>query len=360
MTHKMTAIQAPPQVAKVPPRRAFTSTPGNVLQRKCACGGNFGASGECEACRCKKMLIQRQAQDSMTPQGVPQVVHDVLRASGRPLDAEARSYMESRFGHDFSRVRVHTDASAARAAGSIGASAYTVGQDIVFGSRQYAPSTGPGRRLLAHELTHVVQQTGVGSGPSGHYEHLEAEASRASERVSSGEPVVVTGQSAPGVQRNPGWSTDSIEIRMEPLDPTTPGQESYTENGFLGQRMSSLLPLYRGPFCQNVTLPFRCNVEFRVDYSGDQWRPQPFTPPQVSVEFTFSPPRGGFTVSHSDPAAAYAGQDLPLRTSFGTNFNFNLSENGPFRTRFRIHDPDTGITRLYDDTIQVEAKRPCA
>jgi hypothetical protein len=267
--------------------------------------------------------------------------------------------METFFGHDFSQVRVHTGEQAARAAGSIGASAYTLGQDIVFGSRQYAPDSHSGRRLLAHELAHVVQQAGQGSGPSGRYRSLETEADQASGRVASGEPAVVTGQSAPGVQRNPGWSTDTLEIRVIPVDPTTGNQESYTENGFLSQRMSSRLPNYRGPFCQNVTLPFRCNVEFRVDYS-DEARPQPFTAPQASVDFNFSPPGGtGFSVSHSDNAAGYGGQDLPLRTSFGTSFNMSLSDNGPFRMRFRLHDPDTGITRLYDDTIQVEARRPC-
>ncbi len=307
----------------------------------------------------RRSLPARTANRALSPGLLSAAARDGLRSQARPLDPQTRVLMESRFRHDFSRVRVHTDTSAARAAGSIGASAYAVGQDIVFGSRQYAPSTGPGRRLLAHELAHVVQQTGGAGGSSGGYEPLETEAGRVSERVAAGQPFGVSGQSAPGVQRSPGWSTDTIEIRFEPLDPTTPGQVSYTENGFLSQRMSSLLPLYRGPFCQNVTLPFRCNLEFRVDYSDDP-RPQPFTPPQVSVDFTFSPSRGGFTVSHSDPAAAYAGQDLPLRTSFGTNFNINLSENGPLRTRFRLHDPDTGITRLYDDTIQIEAKRPCA
>jgi hypothetical protein len=293
-----------------------------------------------------------------SPGPIPSGARDGLQSLSHPLEPATRSFMESRFGHDFSRVRVHSDARAARAAGSIGASAYTVGQDIVFGSRQYAPSAGPGRRLLAHELTHVVQQAGAGNGPSGQERPLETEAARASERVSLGEPAVVNGQSAPGVQRNPGWSTDTIEIRLIPIDPTVGSMNHYTVNGFLDQRMSANLPLYQGPFCQNVTLPFTCDVEFRVDYSDDP-RPQPFTPPQVSVEFTFAPPHGGFMVSHTDNAAAYGGQDLPLRTNFGTHFNLSLSENGPFRMRFRLHDPDTGITRLYDDTIQIEAKRPC-
>ncbi|HEU4783988.1 MAG TPA: DUF4157 domain-containing protein [Ktedonobacterales bacterium] len=77
---------------------------------------------------------------------------------GQPLDAATRAYMEPRFGHDFGQVRVHTDEQAAQAAADYHARAYTIGSDIVFGAREYAPGTGEGQRLLAHELTHVVQQ----------------------------------------------------------------------------------------------------------------------------------------------------------------------------------------------------------
>ncbi|RFC36115.1 MAG: protein of unknown function (DUF4157) [Candidatus Nitrotoga sp. SPKER] len=78
--------------------------------------------------------------------------------SGAALPDELRSYFEPRFGHDFSRVRVHTDARAARSAQALGAQAYTLGNDMVLGAGQYAPHTGAGRHLLAHELAHVVQQ----------------------------------------------------------------------------------------------------------------------------------------------------------------------------------------------------------
>ncbi len=337
----------------------------NLLQRKCACGGTPGPSGECEQCRQKRPgLVQRSATGTQSPSVAPATVHEVLRSPGRPLDAETRAFMEPRLGHDFSQVRVHTDAKAAQAAGSIGASAFTAGQDIVFGSRQYAPRTGKGQRLLAHELTHVIQQESSTSamqpdqlGPIN--DRLEAEASHMAEQVTTGNTVKVTGHTGPMVQRAPGWSTDTLEIRLLPVNPTTAGQISYTENGFLSQRMSSKLPHYRGPFCQNVTLPFKCDVEFRVDYS-DEPRPQPFTPPQVSVLFEFSPGRGGFSFSKSDNNPSYAGQDLPLKTNFGTHFDFSLDDNGPFHMKFQLADPDTGITRIYDDTINVEAKRPCA
>jgi hypothetical protein len=93
--------------------------------------------------------------------GVPSLVGEVLQTSGRPLDAETRVFMEPRFGHDFGQVRVHTDERAAESADAVSALAYTVGQDVVFGQGQYAPTTGEGQRLIAHELTHVVQQHGA-------------------------------------------------------------------------------------------------------------------------------------------------------------------------------------------------------
>lgn len=88
-------------------------------------------------------------------------VDAVVRSPGKPLDASTRREMESRFGYGFERVRVHTDARAAESAQNLNARAYTVGSNVVFGSGQYAPESTHGRRLLAHELTHVLQQTGT-------------------------------------------------------------------------------------------------------------------------------------------------------------------------------------------------------
>src|SRR4051794_3813739 len=85
------------------------------------------------------------------------------RSNGRPLEPAARGYFEPRFGHDFSRVRVHYDPHAEALAHALNARAYTVGRDIVFGKDQYAPGTSAGRRLLGHELTHVVQADLAGS-----------------------------------------------------------------------------------------------------------------------------------------------------------------------------------------------------
>jgi hypothetical protein len=93
-------------------------------------------------------------------QEAPSIVHEALRSFGNPLDGGIRAFFDSRFGHDFSRVRVHTDAVAAESANQVRAQAFTVGDHIMFGKGQFAPATEEGRRLLAHELAHVVQQSG--------------------------------------------------------------------------------------------------------------------------------------------------------------------------------------------------------
>ena len=93
----------------------------------------------------------------------PPIVDRALSSSGQPLDAAARAYFSPRFGRDFSAVRVHTDPLAAESAQAVDAFAYTVGRDIVFAPGQYAPGSASGRRLIAHELSHVVQQEGQGT-----------------------------------------------------------------------------------------------------------------------------------------------------------------------------------------------------
>jgi hypothetical protein len=104
-------------------------------------------------------LQTERIQEDVTGDVVaPPIVYEVLRSAGQPLDPNTRAFLEPRFGYDFSHVRVHTDAQAAKSAQAVGALAYTVGRDIVFGAGQYSPGVSGGQRLLAHELAHVVQQ----------------------------------------------------------------------------------------------------------------------------------------------------------------------------------------------------------
>jgi hypothetical protein len=95
------------------------------------------------------------------PSHLPPVVGQVLSSPGEPLDAATRAFMEPRFGADFSKVRIHADSAAATSAQAINAHAYTVGEQIAFSRGRYAPRTEEGRRLLAHELAHVMQQNAI-------------------------------------------------------------------------------------------------------------------------------------------------------------------------------------------------------
>ncbi|RDD80263.1 DUF4157 domain-containing protein [Dyella tabacisoli] len=102
--------------------------------------------------------------DAHAVAAAPDIVHEVLRSPGQSLDPAARAFFEPRFAQDFSQVRVHTDQQAAASASSVGALAYAVGPHITFGTGHYQPATGAGRKLIAHELAHVVQQR-AGTGP---------------------------------------------------------------------------------------------------------------------------------------------------------------------------------------------------
>jgi uncharacterized protein DUF4157/AMOP domain-containing protein len=133
--------------------------PAIRLQRKCGCGGSTANGQPCDECAGQSVQLKQPdvKQDSL-PVRAPAVVNDVLRSSGYPLDGSTRAFMESRFRQDFGSVRLHTDTKAAESAQAVNALAYTVGHNMVFGAGQFAPDTERGRRLIAHELTHVVQQ----------------------------------------------------------------------------------------------------------------------------------------------------------------------------------------------------------
>lgn len=121
---------------------------------RCACSG---ACPQCESGRSTIPRYMRMDGSHPTTTAAPPIVQDVLSSSGHPLDMATRAYFEPRFGHDLGNVRVHSDILAAQSADAVQARAYTVGCDVVFGRRQYAPHTPEGQRLLAHELAHTLQ-----------------------------------------------------------------------------------------------------------------------------------------------------------------------------------------------------------
>lgn len=173
---------APPAITASVPERGY------VQRQACACGGTCprcqaqaklrvsqpGDAREQEADRVADQVVrsaspvsiytaasngvQREVQATSAHAATPPGGNAPNLGAGQPLDAPQRNFFETRMGHDFGDVRVHTGAQAQRSADAFDANAYTVGSDIVFGAGQYAPETAGGQRLLAHELTHVVQQ----------------------------------------------------------------------------------------------------------------------------------------------------------------------------------------------------------
>lgn len=112
----------------------------------------------------KAIVNQIDSSERQTSPDVPDIVHEVLNSSGQPLDPETHSFMGSRFGQSFNQVRLHTDAHAAASAREVNALAYTVKNHIVFAENHFSPHTLSGKRLLAHELTHTLQQGSIQSG----------------------------------------------------------------------------------------------------------------------------------------------------------------------------------------------------
>ncbi len=182
---------------------------GAALQRKCACA----ASGRtCQ--RCAKERMQRKRVDDSSLTAVPDIVDRVLSASGHALDPATRSFMEARFGHDFSTVRVHLDSRAAASAQAVNAHAYTVGRHVVFGGGQFSPSTTRGRELLAHELAHVVQQS-YGIGPIGETDRSELEADRAASLVAHGGRAPALVAAAPPLARKPKKDLPPARLKVD-------------------------------------------------------------------------------------------------------------------------------------------------
>ena len=132
---------------------------------RAAASSNQKVQRTCAQCEEEEKGKLHRKETGAGPATAPPLVHEVLRSPGQPLDPGARAFMEPRFGHDFGSVRVHTDAKAATSARAVSASAYTVGNHMVFDHSRLDFGSQSGRRLLAHELTHVVQQSGTGAAP---------------------------------------------------------------------------------------------------------------------------------------------------------------------------------------------------
>jgi|SRR5579859_5075268 len=195
------------QVVRMPEARpamhAVTTTSLHV-QRKCSCGGTCSkCQGEQSDHDHEHLQMKSAGPNTMSGIAAPPIVHEVLRSPGQPLDPTTRAFMEPRLGHDFSNVRIHADDQAAESARLVNANAYTVGRDVIFDAGQFSPSTDRGRKVLAHELAHVVQQRhGAGNvAPGGAQEREAGEVEETATRYHA--LVNVTQVSGVGIARQP-------------------------------------------------------------------------------------------------------------------------------------------------------------
>ncbi len=240
-----------------------------ILQRKCACN-NQASGDDCAECSKKRPSLRRAnlnpGLETRNRDGMPPIVHEVLRSPGQPIDPETRAFFESRFGHDFSRVstqsisaqtgpaltggeqadplereadelsdrilsspaeaavdsrydfsavRVHTDALASASTQAVGAMAYTVGHHIAFGMGNYAPCTPEGRKLLAHELMHVVQQNHPAGNVSLQRRPGPPAATATNPLLSRVSNVGLKINSKPQIIRQPG-NKDTVDVLIFP------------------------------------------------------------------------------------------------------------------------------------------------
>ena len=200
MSERVAAV-AEPRTATLARTPRPTLTPARTAMLQCACACGEAAAGKCKECdkEKNKQVLQRKSNGGPQPSSIPPIVNQTLSSPGNPLDSSTRSSMESRFGHDFSGVRIHNDSMAHESARAVNARAYTVGEDIAFASGQYNPHSHAGSHLLAHELAHTIQQRGLqraGNGVSmshdSEYVRLEREADSVAAAVTQGATPNVT------------------------------------------------------------------------------------------------------------------------------------------------------------------------
>ena len=175
------------------------------LQRVCAESAEEGEA----------TFVRRTPFAPAGPAEAPPIVHEVLRSPGQALDNGTRTFFERRFGHDLRQVRVHTNTKAAASSRAVQATAYTVGHDIVFADNKYAPTTDEGRRLLAHELTHTIQQEGNGAPGStldvgSAHDPSEREAERAAATLTAARITPVTPRLSRDQSPWPAWHQEAL------------------------------------------------------------------------------------------------------------------------------------------------------
>ena len=258
---------------------------------------------------------------SPIPNGAPPSVYDALRTPGAPLDAETRSVMERRLGHDFAHVRVHADERAAASARAVDALAYTVGSAIVFDRGRYAPHESSGRGLLAHELVHTIQQ--AGARPPSRDEELRVDPQTSAEE---GEASALVAAAAP-----PGSPALALRSRLRSLRPavqravSTWGGDWSTDNYAAVQDVDGAgapLPAAQNVRGADITLRFKPNIGVNAELLGLTQSVQSF----VAGALAPTPAAATRAIPAADAKAINTG---PGETDVGTAIDRASGYNNP-------------------------------
>lgn len=285
-----------------------------VIQRKCIrCGDDEE--------ELQRKEVPGQAHAFERQPDMPGLINDVLQSPGQPLDTSTSAFMESRFGHDFSQVRVHADAKAAESARALCSQAYAVGPDVVFGAGQYKPETTVGRKLLAHELTHIIQQSGIQQVPGklniGRADDpAEHEAAAVSRTIESGQDVCM-------VSRQPIVLARQTDAGVEGSDRTTQANCVRRLGGCTNTRPAGI------PTPEEITdYNTRCRSE--TGYVGPD-----VTPTAQECQWGATPPP-------PTPSTVFmCSKDLE-RSPFGTHAFFRLGGSAAGRPTLSLEPVDRG------------------
>jgi hypothetical protein len=198
-----------------------------------------------------------------------------LKGGGQPLPESIRTFFEPRFGYDFSQVRVHTDTRAAESTRAVNAQAFTIGQDVVFGTGQYVPGTSAGRRLLAHELTHVVQQAFVSRKIRHELDTKMSSQFKAKQFVKTFETEETTDLKNSGqmhvliVQRTPSDNEESTAEQPQVRPPGIPQTFTITLSGISNVQPSQVVQATIREAIEPLTQQASRVLRFRPSGTGD-------------------------------------------------------------------------------------------
>ena len=278
---------------------------------------------KCAACKEEEKNIQRKESNTNTTASSLQTENYISSVrGGEPLGNDDKSFFESRMGYDFSDVRIHDDSNANQSAKNINALAYTHGNDIVFDKDQYQPRTDDGRKLLAHELTHVIQQ-----------------------------------QNAPAIQRQEKPGKDKIDLQPNYyialiLRGFGASHDAFGMTQRSEQKFNASDMIYNEGMCLNSS-------SLSADVNFCRGAPNTVaTPPIVALSLEYKEPGHftslKFTKRDEKPVPDTNSQRTCWQPNFPTHFQFDVYKKGTLKLTAELFGTDNNELNIYSDMIEIE------